>query len=53
MLVRYFLTEEPAMIRDAPVAVRVERVQRVESFATLTGGLILVVMMATLLLTHG
>jgi hypothetical protein len=53
MLVRYCLAEESTAGHEAPVAARVERLQRVEAFSTMTGGLILILMLATLLLAHG
>jgi hypothetical protein len=53
MLVRYFVAEEPAVLQDASVAVRDERCRRIEAISTLAGGLILIVMLATLLVAHG
>ena len=53
MLVRYYVAEEPAVLRDATIAERTMRCQRIETISTLTGALILLAMLATLLIVQG
>jgi hypothetical protein len=53
MLVRYYVAEEAAVMRDASFAERQTRCRRIETISTLTGALILLAMLATLLIAQG
>ena len=48
MLVRYYVAEEAAVLREASFAERETRCRRIETISTLSGGLILLAMLATL-----
>jgi hypothetical protein len=50
MLVRYYVADKSAVLRDAPVAERTMRCQRIEAITTLSSALILLAMLAALLL---
>ena len=53
MLVRYYVGDEAAVLRDASVAERETRCRRIETISTLSGALILLAMLATLLIVQG
>jgi hypothetical protein len=53
MLVRYYVAEEAAVLREASFAERETRCRRIETISTLSGGLILLAMLATLLIVQG
>jgi len=52
MLVRYYVADEPAVMRSRSFAEREARCQRIEAVTTLAGGLILFLMLALLMLAH-
>lgn len=49
MLVRYYVANEAVVLREASLAERDARCRRIEAISTLTGALILLTMLATLL----
>lgn len=53
MLVRYYVADEAAVLRDASLAERETRCRRIEEITTLTGALILLLMLAMLLVAAG
>jgi hypothetical protein len=53
MLVRYYVAEEAAVLREASFAERETRCRRIETISTLSGGLILLAMLATLIIVQG
>ena len=53
MLVRYFIEHETDVLPETSHAERVAHLRRVETISTLTGGLILLAMLATLLVVQG
>jgi hypothetical protein len=53
MLVRYYVAEEAVVMRDASFAERETCCRRIETISTLSGGLILLAMLATLLIVQG
>jgi len=53
MLVRYYVANEAAVLREVSFAEREMRCRRIETISTLTGSLILLTMLGTLLIANG
>ena len=52
MLVRYYVADQAAILRDAPLAEREARCRRIETISTVTGGVILLATLLTLLIAQ-
>jgi hypothetical protein len=53
MLARYLLAGGSTVLRDAPLDERLARFRRIETVSTLSGAMILLAMVATLLVANG
>lgn len=53
MLVRYYVADATIVLRDASVTERETRCQRIEAMTTLTGAVILLLALVTLVIAAG